>query len=80
MDLRSRAQRARALARGVTNPLVAADLHSYALELETQATTLEAATLPPVAMDAPTGEPSTGPEAIAAMKSEPDLEPDKSQG
>jgi hypothetical protein len=59
---------------------VAAKLNSYATELVDEASKLEAQTLPPAAIDSPTGEPSTGPEAIAAMKPEPNVEPDESGG
>ena len=74
VQLRLRAQRLRRYARDATDPLIAANFHSTALDLEMKALKLETSlkALPETAMDAPTGEPDTGPEAAAAMKPAPD--------
>ena len=80
IELRYRAQRARDLASGLANKQVMANLNSYAMELEAEASKLEASTLPPAAIDIPTKEPSTGPEAIVAIKPAPDPDSDKSEG
>jgi hypothetical protein len=73
-ELRLGAKRAREIALAALDKGVAEQLKIYATELEDEASKLEAQTLPVAAMDSPTGEPSTGPEAIAAMK--PTDEPD----
>ena len=79
-ELRQRAGRARELALTVLDIQVAANLKRHAKELDAEASALEAQILPPAAMDTTSQEPSTGPEAIAALKPEPEPEPDKSGG
>ena len=74
--LRSRAGRARDLAFSVTDKQVVANLHSYATDLETDASNLEVEMAASAAMNAAPQEPSTGPEAAAAMKPSPDAEPE----
>ena len=79
-ELRNKAAHARQLADMIGDQKAAANLRSYAVDLEGDATKLETQTLPPAALDSTVLEPSTGPEAIAAIKSEPDAEPKEGGG
>jgi hypothetical protein len=79
-ELRLRALRARDLAAATLDKQVEANLLSYASDLEKEAAKLEAQILPPAAIEASAQAPTAGPEAIAAMKSKADGEPDPSGG
>ena len=72
--LRAKAIHARELAQIMVDQKAIATLESYAAGLEAEAARLEAQAqeFPAQAMTAPTGEPATIPEAIAALKSEPE--------
>ncbi len=76
LELRNRARRARELALTVFDKQVAANLKSYAEDLEAEAAKREAEIFASVGMNPLVKESGGRPEAIAAMKSEPDAEPE----
>lgn len=73
-ELRAKAVHAREMADKLPDQKAVANLNSYAVDLEVEAAKLEAELhdIPPQAIPPMDSEPTTGPEAIAAMKPQAD--------